>query len=119
MGPDFGWYHAEVALEPAAARGLHQMEQRVDPAPGKQAVINRVGRNLLGGRSIDRLDGSLKEIGHDGPDAVNTADADDVEELRGELWERSTDASARDYDGTAAPEEVRKLAHAVEVRLQS
>ena len=40
MGADFGRYHAEIALEPASARGLHQMEKRVDPALGEQAVIH-------------------------------------------------------------------------------
>src|SRR4029079_19175384 len=119
MGAHLGRYDTERELESAAARSLHQMEKRIDTTSGEQAVIDRVGGNAIHGRSIDGPDGSLKEIGDHLADAIDAAGTDDIKELGGEFRERGTDASAGDHRGAGAAEEVRELAHTIEIRLQA
>ena len=67
MGADLGRNDAEVALEPAAARALHQMEERIDAALRREAVIDAIGGDLRGRRSIDRLERSPEIVGHHVP----------------------------------------------------
>jgi hypothetical protein len=119
MAAHLGRDDAEAALEAAAAGSFHQVEQRIDAAPDKQSVVDRVGRDAVDRRAIDRLERSAQVIRHDVPHAVDAAGADDVEEPGGELGKRRANASASHDGGAAAAKEIRELAHAVEVGLES
>ena len=109
----------KVTFEAASARGFDKVHDRVDAASREVGIIHRVRRDAADVGPVNRLEIAPKEIVRDVPRALDAAGADDVEKLRRKLRKRRADAPARNHHRAASLEEVGKLPHPVEVRLQA
>jgi hypothetical protein len=69
--------------------------------------------------TVDALKRILLKIGDDLSHAINAARAYGVEKLCGELRKHCANTAARHDLCSGAPEKIRELPHAVEIRLQS
>ncbi|MCX7899298.1 MAG: hypothetical protein N2444_04310 [Methylocystis sp.] len=113
----FGGNNAKRTFERTAARRLNEMELGMNAGFGEKSVISGVRANVVGWRSINPLQFSMKVIVDDFAHAVHGADGDDIEKPRGEFRKQGTNAAARDDGRAASLEEERKLAHPVEINL--
>jgi len=94
------------------------MDAGADSAPGKQAVVDCIERDMHRGRTVNGFKFAPFEIGDDLSHAVHPTGAYGIEKLRRELRKHRANAAAGDDFGPSPPEKIGELSHPIEVWLQ-